>query len=318
MAIEQASIQAVRKPWGCKDLRPWNGKHLTDDAIGELWFQRVETAQTSTLLLKLLFTSEPLSIQVHPDDDFARSIGLPHGKTEAWYILAAEPNARVAVGLKRELSAAQLRASIDDGSISNEMRWCPVAKDDVIFVPAGTIHAIGAGLVVAEIQQRSDATFRLFDHGRRRELHAINAVAAATLAPAGCDPAPRPLNDARTVLVANPHFVLERIELAPHSAWTLSAEQETWVLVLAGNALIDGMDASIGQAFFLEAASATLRAGTQGLKGLVAYVGAEPRPDLLQERTVSSAVTATSQMSRESFGNAAPTGLHRHSAELCL
>ena len=99
MAIEHASVQAVRKPWGVADLNPWSRIDGSEGAIGELWFQRVDKdAPSAALLLKLLFTSEPLSIQVHPDDEFARSIGLPNGKTEAWYVLAATPDARVAVG----------------------------------------------------------------------------------------------------------------------------------------------------------------------------------------------------------------------------
>ncbi len=105
MAIEHASVQVVRKPWGVTDLHPWSGIDGSDDAIGELWFQRIDqNAPSPALLLKLLFTSQPLSIQVHPDDAFARSIGLPNGKTEAWYILSATPDARVAVGLKRHLT----------------------------------------------------------------------------------------------------------------------------------------------------------------------------------------------------------------------
>src|SRR5258708_30890884 len=89
MAIEHASVRVARKPWGVADLRPWSCIDGSGDAVGELWFQRVdENAPHPTLLLKLLFTSEPLSIQVHPDDAFARSIGLPNGKTEAWYILS--------------------------------------------------------------------------------------------------------------------------------------------------------------------------------------------------------------------------------------
>ena len=143
----------------------------------------IENAPIPALLLKLLFTSEPLSIQVHPDDAFARSIGLPNGKTEAWYILAALPDARVAVGLKRHLTPQELRASIKDGSIAGLTQWRPVVKGDIIFVPAGTIHAIGAGIVLAEIQQRSDATFRLYDYGRQRELHEDNAVAASDAGP---------------------------------------------------------------------------------------------------------------------------------------
>jgi mannose-6-phosphate isomerase len=93
-------------------------------------------APDPALLLKLLFTKEPLSIQVHPNDAFAQSIGLGHGKTEAWYILSATPGAKIAVGLKRQLTTPQLRASIEDGSISDLVQWHRVLKDDVIFVPA--------------------------------------------------------------------------------------------------------------------------------------------------------------------------------------
>src|ERR1700686_1594092 len=108
MAIEHASVQVVRKPWGITDLHPWSGIDGSGDAIGELWLQRVDqNAPIPALLLKLLFTSAPLSIQVHPDDAFAWSTGLPNGKTEAWYILSATRDARVAVGLKRHFTPRQ-------------------------------------------------------------------------------------------------------------------------------------------------------------------------------------------------------------------
>src|SRR5664280_17301 len=146
MASEHASVQVARKPWGVANLHPWSSIDGSGDAIGELWFHRVDkNAPTPALLLKLLFTSEPLSIQVHPDDAFARSIGLANGKTEAWYILSATPDARVALGLKRHLTQQELRAAIKDGSIAALAQWRPVTKGDTIFVPAGTIHAIGAG-----------------------------------------------------------------------------------------------------------------------------------------------------------------------------
>src|SRR5271165_332401 len=100
---------------------------------------------------------------------------------------------------------------IEDGSIVDMVQWHAVQKDDAVFVPAGTIHSIGPGLVIAEIQQRSDATFRLFDHGSQRELHVDDAVAAAHAGPAEYETIQRPLTNERTPLVANPYFVLERI-----------------------------------------------------------------------------------------------------------
>jgi mannose-6-phosphate isomerase len=284
MTIEHACTRIVHKPWGSTDLRPWSAIDHDAAAIGELWFQRADTtAPASALLFKLLFTQQPLSIQVHPDDEFARSIGLAHGKTEAWYILSAAPNAKIAIGLKRRLDAPQLRAAIADGSISDLVQWRRVLKDDVIFVPAGTIHAIGAGLVLAEIQQRSDTTFRLFDHGRERALHVDDAVAAAHAGPAEPQSAPQRLTDARTLLVASLHFVLEQVDLAPGSNWELQAEPETWLLALDGHARVGQTHAIAGEAVFLEADCASIEVGSDGLKGLLAYAAAEPNPSLLRD-----------------------------------
>ncbi len=283
MAIELARARAVRKPWGSTDLRPWSRVEGDGGAIGELWFQRTVSGMPDpALLLKLLFTAEPLSIQVHPDDAYARSIGLPHGKAEAWYILAALPGAKVAVGLTRRLATAELHAAIEDGSIADLVQWREVRAGDAIFVPAGTIHAIGAGLVLAEIQQRSDATFRLFDHGRQRELHVDHAVAAANAGPAAAPSAPSRLGDGRTLLVASPHFVLERIDLRPGSGVGFHAEHETWLLVIGGEARIGSVDAATGDAVFLEADRTAIEVGFAGVQALVAYPGPDPRPGLLR------------------------------------
>ena len=283
MAIEQAGIRVVRKPWGSTDLRPWRDSHDDGGAIGELWFERADAAApASALLLKLLFTTEPLSIQVHPDDAFAQSKGMRHGKTEAWYILSALPGAKIALGLKWELSAAQLRAAITDGSIAELVQWRGVVKDEVVFVPAGTIHAIGAGLVVAEIQQRSDTTFRLFDYGRKRPLHVDDAVAVAKAGPLKTQGGPKRLSEARTLLVASPPFVLERLDLMPHSHWEMEAAGETWMLLLEGHAGLGPMDAVAGDGFFVDTGRTSLDVGRDGVRMLVAYPGADSRPDLLR------------------------------------
>jgi mannose-6-phosphate isomerase len=284
MAIEHASVQVARKSWGVADLRPWSGIDGSGDAVGELWFQRVDkTAPDPVLLLKLLFTSEPLSIQVHPDDAFARSIGLPNGKTEAWYILAAAPDAKVALGLTRHLTSGELRAAIRDGSIAAVAQWRSVAKGDIIFGPAGTIHAIGAGIVLAEIQQHSDATFRLFDFGRHRQLHEDSAVAVSDAGPAQAQPGLRRLTAARTALTACPAFVLERIDLPANSSWVLNASRETWILVIEGNATIGSTSASVGDAVFAEADRAEIEVGRAGMSCLVAYPGPDPAMSLLEE-----------------------------------
>ena len=303
MPIEQASVRVVHKPWGVSDLQPWSSIDGTGDAVGELWFERADKhAPIPALLLKLLFTSEPLSIQVHPDDTFARAMGMPNGKSEAWYIISAKPGAQIGAGLKHRVTPQELRASIRDGSIVELVQWRPVAKGDVIFIPAGTIHALGAGIVLAEIQQRSDTTFRLFDYGSQRELHEDNGLAVANTWPLRSPHNPRHLTGERRLLVASRYFVLERVELREGSSWALLAEAETWILVLDGHAAIGLAAASVGQAIFVGGGRTSIEVGGNGLTALVAYPAAAPVASLLQRLCEPSAnpdlqgATAVSQL----------------------
>jgi mannose-6-phosphate isomerase len=282
LTIEHARARALPKPWGIVDLLPWSEARQDGHPIGEIWFERPDaTARVPSLLLKLLFTSQPLSIQVHPDDAYAHSIGLPHGKTEAWYVLHADPDSKIALGLKEPITSQQLREAIDNGSILDRVRWQSVSSGETIVVPAGTIHAIGAGVVIAEIQQRSDATFRLFDFGRGRQLHIENALAVATPGPTDVLVTPTQLSKTRTLLVSNAHFSFERIDLAPDSTWSLEARHETWLLVVSGGARVDGFSVTIGDAVFAQSDHVTIRVGSNGLAGLVAYTG-PPVPQLVQ------------------------------------
>jgi mannose-6-phosphate isomerase len=301
MAIEHATVQVVRKPWGVADLHPWSGVDGSNDPVGELWFQRTDRSATiPALLLKLLFTSEPLSIQVHPNDAFAHTIGLPNGKTEAWYILSATPDARIGLGLKRHLTPQELRAAIRDGSVANLTQWRSVAKGDIIFVPAGTIHAIGAGIVLAEIQQHSDATFRLFDYGRKRELHEDSAVAVSDAGPIQAQAGPRRLTAVRTALVASPHFVLERVDLPANSNWSLNADRESWILVIEGHARIGRTNMTVGDAVFAEADRAGIDVGPDGMSALLAYPGPDPVLALLDERGEHMTKSAGMSVARSS------------------
>lgn len=298
MALELARMQIVPKPWGATELLPWSKVAHDGIAIGEIWFQRRDPqAPTPTLLLKLLFTQEMLSIQVHPDNAMAQAMGLPHGKTEAWYVLEATPEAVVGVGLKSTLTAAQLRIAIADGSIAERVQWHRVSKGDVLFVPAGMIHAIGPGLVLAEIQQRSDTTFRLFDHGRDRELHIEHGVAAAHAGPAEDQSPPQRLSDVRTLLVASPYFVLEKFVLAARSAWELDARQETWLVVIAGSARLGPSQAGVGEGYFVEGQPMYIEAGQDGLTCLVAYAAATPSDGLLRALADSDMIAAPLSLS---------------------
>jgi mannose-6-phosphate isomerase len=281
MPIEHVAANSVAKPWGIADPRPWARPKVDGTLVGELWYERTDTARAPTsLLLKLLFTSQPLSIQVHPDDAFARLIGLPNGKTEAWYVVEAAADAKVALGLRRPFSPPQLRQSIEDSSIAGFVVWHSVAVGDVILVPGGTIHAIGAGLVIVEIQQRSDTTFRLFDHGRQRDLHIDCSVAAAKTGVAEFRVRPTRLSHQRTLLVNDPHFVLERLDLPPDTSWRMEATRETWLIALSGAATMRSGEITAGSAVFATFDQVDVHVGEMPLTCLVAYVGEVAR-DLL-------------------------------------
>lgn len=283
VAIERVHARIVQKPWGSLDLQPWAPTPADGVAVGELWYERPgeKNGTAPRLLLKVLITKEQLSIQVHPDDVYAKSMGLPSGKTEAWYVLSAEPGAKVGVGLTHAISTPELRRAIDDGSIVDLIQWRSVVQGDVVHVPAGTIHTIGPGLTIAEIQQQSDTTFRMFDFGRGRELHVAHAIAAANADRAKTAPAPALFTDARTLLVVDPHFVLERIELLPGSNWGFHAERETWLFALRGSAQIGALEIATGDALLIEDEQLRIDVGDRGLSCLAAYPAPGPQPDLL-------------------------------------
>jgi len=199
----------VERIWGRRDLSgPFAPPaEMGTEPIGEIWF---EDEADAALLVKYLFTAERLSIQVHPDDSEARARGYERGKDEAWYVLAAEPDAVIGLGLTRKVSREALREAALDGGIERLLDWRPVSAGDVFYSPAGTIHAIGAGLSLVEIQQNLDLTYRLYDYGRPRELHLEEAVAVADPAPWAPPFEPVEAGPGRTVLAAGGAFVLER------------------------------------------------------------------------------------------------------------
>ena len=209
-------------------------------------------------------------------------MGMPNGKSEAWYIISAKPDAQIGVGLTHRATPQELRASIRNGSIVELVQWRPVAKGDVIFIPAGTIHALGAGIVLAEIQQRSDTTYRLFDYGRQRELHVDDGVAVANSWP--LRPQAKPAR-----LTPNARFS-SRAGISFSSEWTCRRVQ-------AGHCLrnprpgfsfstamrrSDWPAASVGQALFMGGGRTSIEVGANGLTALIAYPAALPIDSLLQ------------------------------------
>jgi len=132
----------------------------------------------SQLLVKYIFTSEKLSVQVHPGDAQTLENGLgTQGKEECWLVLSAKPGAKLGIGFLENVDADRMRSAAIDGSIEDLMIWHDVAPGDFFYIPANTVHAIGAGLTVLEVQQNSDITYRLYDYGRPRELHLDEGIA---------------------------------------------------------------------------------------------------------------------------------------------
>jgi len=214
----------VEKPWGRMQLPPMFDAP-EGQRIGEVWFNG---AGEQALLAKYLFTSDRLSIQVHPDDEQARARGLERGKSECWYILDAEPDATLGLGLKRSVPADELRAAALDGSIEHLLDLRPVRAGDFFLVPAGTIHAVGAGITLLEFQQNSDVTYRLYDYGRPRELHLDDGVAVAAAEPYPDSFAQHLSPGDLQTLVHGPQFVLV------HTDKDALEDRQRWVMPLEG------------------------------------------------------------------------------------
>ena len=209
-------IRMVEKPWGRQTLPP----PFTAPAgsrIGEIWFE--PPADLDALLVKYIFTSEALSVQVHPSDTQTMAAGLGRqGKEECWLVIAADPGAHMGIGFDRVVDEAAMRAAALDGSIERLLSWHAVAAGDFFYIPANTVHAIGAGVSLIEIQQNSDITYRLYDYGRPRELHLDEGLAVAEGAPYPAKWQRRlaPVGEAR--LVEGPFFRLDRVRGAPSDA----------------------------------------------------------------------------------------------------
>jgi len=212
-------------------LKPWYDETGTTEPVGEAWLTGpqcvVEEGELEgrtlaslsgelggefPLLVKLLFPNEKLSVQVHPDDAQAQSAGETRGKTECWYVLEAEPGAAVALGLKPGSDTAKIKKAIADGTMEDLMEWVPVSVGDMLFVDAGTVHAIGPGVVLLETQQTSDVTYRLYDYGRPRELHLEQGLKVIRPKTQAGKVLPKEM-DGFTRLIAQKYFVVDRFDL---------------------------------------------------------------------------------------------------------
>lgn len=241
----------VEKPWGRHTLYPGFADPAQDgEPVGEVWFQTPGDS-TPDLLIKYLFTSEKLSVQVHPNDAQAHAAGLPRGKDECWIILDAEPDSTIALGTRQPTTREALRAGALDGSIEDMLDWKPVKAGDFFYSASGTVHAIGAGITLIEVQQNSETTYRLYDYGRPRELHLDQGIAVSEPVPFVPHPMPGAVAPNRTILVEGPKFVLERWE-GGHRRFDLPAGTTGWLIPVKGEGVVDGVAFKAGECLTLE------------------------------------------------------------------
>ncbi|HEY6990826.1 MAG TPA: class I mannose-6-phosphate isomerase [Bryobacteraceae bacterium] len=289
--------------WGRESLAPYFPGVRYANRIGEAWFS-FEENQTSLgatlgeviaahpailgtssnhehpaicpLLIKLLFTTERLSVQVHPGDEYARHHHNCLGKTEAWYVIDAEPGGEIAVGFRKSLTPSQLRASALNGEIENLLDWRKVSAGDVILTPAGTVHAIGAGVTICEIQQNSDITYRLYDYGRPRELHLDHGVQVSHLGPSNHHQEKVILSGGREQLAACEYFRIER--LRPVNAITIAGGLPHYLLLVSikGSGNIAGLAYAPGQTWMAPARAAEFTISGADSEWLLTYAANEP------------------------------------------
>lgn len=244
----------VEKPWGRTAL-PAPFESAAGKRIGEIWFEPPGRDADMPLLTKYIFTSEKLSIQVHPSEEEARLRGLAHGKSECWYILDCDPGATLGLGLKRSVAKDELRTAALDGSIEQLVNWRPVAPGEFYFVPPGTVHAIGAGISLLEFQQNVDVTYRLYDYGRPRELHLDDGIAVSDGAPYPDECARSADGSADAVLVDGPIFSLIRAN-SPDDIPVSVSKRRRWVMPLRGTVQGGGESGSVGDCLLVESRAA--------------------------------------------------------------
>ena len=270
--------QFVPRIWGTRSLAPLFPDAHPVEPIGEVWLTgndcviadppfagktvadawrtmapewkgaRLSKDGPFPLLVKFLFPEQKLSVQVHPNDAYARAHEAARGgigKTEMWYTIAAQAGAHVYAGLNGNVTPEKLRQRIEDGSVEGCLNRIDLAAGDAVFVPAGTVHTIGAGMVLCEVQENSDLTYRVFDYGRRnpdgteRELHVEKALAVTNFGPqrGGKISPVRSAQGCCEVMhyIACPYFAVERYRfVAPHAISLASSVVEVWIVLEGG------------------------------------------------------------------------------------
>ncbi|MBQ6897440.1 MAG: class I mannose-6-phosphate isomerase [Clostridia bacterium] len=250
----------------------YNGKTLAEviEAEGrEILGTNNKDIRDFPVLIKIIDARDKLSVQVHPDDDYAYKYENENGKTEAWYVLKCDEGASLIYGVNHDMAREEFAAAIENGTLLEDVNVVPVKPGDVVFIPSGMLHAIGEGILLAEVQQSSNSTYRVFDYMRRdkngnlRELHVKKAVDVMNLSVTdvnfAAEGAPEKTGDAvKTYLTGCQYFKMTKVEL--DGAYTDTADETSFVslLVLDGEGKITSADGEIalkkGSSIFIPAA----------------------------------------------------------------
>ncbi len=248
------------KPWGesweCWDANevlngPCTGKtvaQLREELGAKLLGPDLDPSQIFPVLTKIITARDWLSVQVHPDDAYAQRVEHQrNGKTECWYVLAAEPGAELVMGWAKDTSREEYERRVADGTLGEILRRVPVKAGDAFYIPAGRVHAIGAGVTVYETQQASDLTYRMFDwnrvgsDGKPRELHIQKAGDVLNYQKTTADQSLEELAYAyegfqRTALIAESHFLVERV-IATETAATMGTHERPLIITALNEGL---------------------------------------------------------------------------------
>ena len=298
--------------WGGTRLKTAYGKQADFDAIAESWELSVRDGATNAvqngegaclplsecfekmglssvlpnydggtfpLLVKLIDADQPLSVQVHPDDDYARSHGGGNGKTEMWVVIDAKPGAELVMGLADGVGRAEFSIAVAEKKYGGIMKRVPVKPGDAFFIPSGMLHAIGGGILIAEVQQNCDTTYRVWDYDRRdkdgnlRPLHIREALdVVRPFADGECDAL---RCEGKTALLPGEtlvncrYFEVSRLTVAGETAAVFPADRFTHLLVLSGEVTVAGggetVPAKAGDSVFLPAGTETPALSGEGV-----------------------------------------------------
>lgn len=246
----------------------FDGRAL-DDVINEIGKEKMLGTASARfdyfpVLIKLIDAKDNLSIQVHPDNEYAKRVEGEFGKTEIWYVLDAADDAQLVYGFKKKISSQEFRKAIEENTLTDVLNTVKVKKGDLFFIEAGTVHAIGKGTLIAEIQQNSNSTYRVYDYGRvgadgkPRELHIDKAVDVSLTEPARCEIKPfgEPVDNGAnvsTLLAKCDLFTVNHYDVK--SEVKLNADDTSFnhVLVVDGNGVINDRSFKKGDSFFIPA-----------------------------------------------------------------